>query len=65
MRAARRSGSLFVRPIVLLCQEILHLFSLLHALGMQCLRGDDNLDNLLPFDPWEGYKQSLGKLRHC
>ncbi len=41
-------------------QEILHLFSLLHALGLQCLRGDDNLDNLKMFDPFEGYKQSIG-----
>ena len=49
---------LFSRP----AQEILHLFSLLHALGLQCLRLDDNLDNLQVFDPWEGYKQTFGAL---
>jgi len=52
------SHVLFSRP----AQEILHLFSLLHALGLQCLRLDDNLDNLQVFDPWEGYKQTFGAL---
>jgi hypothetical protein len=53
-----RRGALFA--VVVVCQEILHLFSLLHAVGLQCLRGDDNLDNLNMFDPFEGYRQSLG-----
>lgn len=52
--------TIFLRP----AQEILHLFSLLHALGLQCLRLDDNLDNLQVFDPWEGYRQTFGTGEH-
>ena len=36
-------------------QMILHQFSLLHALSMQCLRLDDSLDNLVVFNRFEGY----------
>jgi hypothetical protein len=53
-------GAAWCGVVLVTCwQEIIHLFSLLHALGLQCLRADDNLDNLNLFDPWEGYKQSL------
>lgn len=31
------------------CEEVLHLFSLMHALAMQHFRGDTNLDNLKCF----------------
>ena len=33
--------------------------SLLHALAMQCLRSDDNLDNLMKFDPFQGYQHQM------
>lgn len=36
-------------------QMILHQFSLLHALSMQCLRLDDQLDNLVVFNRLEGH----------
>lgn len=36
-------------------QMILHQFSLLHALSIQCLRLDESLDNLVVFNRLEGY----------
>ena len=41
-------------------QLILHQMSLLHALSIQCLRLDDELDNLVPFNRLEGYDGSIG-----
>jgi predicted membrane chloride channel (bestrophin family) len=37
-------------------QEILHVCSLLHALELQCLRLDPNLDNLIPFNRLDGFE---------
>jgi hypothetical protein len=39
-------------------QMILHQFSLLHALSMQCLRLDESLDNLVVFNRLEGYSHA-------
>ena len=41
--------------VVAVPQEILHLCSLQHALQLQCLRLDPNLDNLIPFNRLDGF----------
>ena len=42
-------------------QMILHQFSLLHALSIQCLRLDDSLDNLVVFNRLEENSEREGR----
>ena len=46
--------------VVAVPQEILHLCSLQHALQLQCLRLDPNLDNLIPFNRLDGFAFDQG-----